>query len=499
MKPIKLLIYVIVLLALAAYVYFVEIKGQERKAVEKAEKEKLVSLEKDKIDQVVLKSKDKDLIRLRKTSGAWVMTDPVKSKADEAAIKTMLITLDKASLEKMISEKNENWSEYGLEDPDFTVEVKAGDGKTALLFGDKNPSGGSYYLRVKDDPRLTLVEDTLRNALDKAPIHYRDKTVVSLAPEDIDELSVKRQDDLFHVKKDDQGFWSVTAPEQFRARSNDIQGILRNLTNIKAEQIIDKPDIKDDEYGLDNPELLIIFKGAKPDQALEVGKEKQQDDNGSGYNKLVFARIKGQEKIFIIPKRVFDNVKTSRDDLEDRSLLSLRSSEIKDITVRYQEKTWKMVKKDSDKWFLESPKEMELKSWPVNNLLWVFSDLKWKSIETDNPQDISEYHLSNPDIMASFGKKGSDDEVVFKAGWKRSNRKGSTYDDNEKKAQNQSKDDSNKDEAGEQQPEGDVPPEKVFVSVKPHYKGNVIFTIDSDFLNRLKMNLEELSKSKDRK
>lgn len=495
MKPIKLIIYIFVLLALAAYVYFVEIKGQQKEAAEKAAKEKLVSLEKDNIDQVVLKSKDKDAITLRKASGTWVLTEPVKSKADESAIKTLLLTLDKASFEKLISQDNENWSEYGLDEPEFAVEVRAGSEKTTLLFGNKNPSGSSYYLRIKGDPKLTLVEDTLRNALDKAPMHYRDKTVVSLAPEDIDELSMQRKDDLFHVKKNDKGFWSVSSPEDYRARTNEIQDILRNLTNMKAEEIIDDPKT-DQEFGLENPELVFTFKGAKPDQILEVGNEKQ-DDTGSAQPNLVFARIRGHKKVFLIPKRVFDNIKTARADLEDKSLLSLRAAEIDEITVNYKGKTWKIVKQDPKKWTLKSPKEMELESWPVNNLLWIFSDLKWESIVNKDPKDISEYHLDEPDILASFSKKGSDREIIFRAGWEKSLEQDEAH---EIKAPDGSKANTNNGHPEKtKESKEDLPPKKIFVSVKPHYKGNVVFTIESDFLNRLEMNLDELLKTRDQK
>src|SRR3990172_2919881 len=81
----KLLIYLSILVALAAYVYFVEIKHkQEQQAIEE-KAAKMVHLEKDKIVAVELLSRDKEKIELRKPSDTWILTSPIKTKADESA------------------------------------------------------------------------------------------------------------------------------------------------------------------------------------------------------------------------------------------------------------------------------------------------------------------------------------------------------------------------------------------------------------------------------
>ncbi len=86
MKLGKLLIYLGILVALAAYVYFVEIKQKQEKQATEEKAAKIVQLEKDQIVAVDLQSRDKEKIELKKPSDTWVLTSPIKTKADVAAV-----------------------------------------------------------------------------------------------------------------------------------------------------------------------------------------------------------------------------------------------------------------------------------------------------------------------------------------------------------------------------------------------------------------------------
>jgi hypothetical protein len=493
-KPSKLILYIVVLAALAGYVYFVEVKGQEKEEAQKAKDEKLVSLEKQKIDQVILKSRDGKDISLRKTAGVWVLTEPVKAKADEESIRDLLTTLDKASLEKLISEDNGDWSEYGLDKPAFTVIIKAGEEETALMFGESNPSETSYYLRVKDEKRLTLVEDTLRNALKKPALHYRDKTVISLAPEDIDEFRIKTDKGETVFKKGDKGVWNVTGEESYRARKDQVDRILRDLTNMEAEEIIDDPENGNLDFGFKKPEKTIIFKGGKPDQVVHIGDLAMSEDKESPF-KLRYVKVKGRNPVFVTPSRNFNSLKVTRKELEDKTLLSLKANDISDIEIEIKDRTWNIVRDKKDKWRLESPEDRELDTWPVNNLIWAFTDLKWTEIASENPSDLSEYHLDNPDIIAEFKLKGVKDTVSFKAGWKdaeASAKKSDKGDEREDPTNTQTTDGVAEKDSKEEPAEG-ASPKKAFAIVKPHYMGEAVFAIDPGFMERLKTNLDSLT------
>ncbi len=175
MKPVKVLIYLLVLAALGAYVYLVEIK--HKATVEQAEKQakKIVHLERDKIVKVELIQGDQTKVKIEKPAGTWVLSVPVKTKADKAAVDSLLYSLVEAEPEKVIGEKDVKWDEYGLDKPEFTVSFSTADKSLKLCFGAANPAKTSYYLRVDDEPKLFLVADTLKNSLNKSAFDLRDK------------------------------------------------------------------------------------------------------------------------------------------------------------------------------------------------------------------------------------------------------------------------------------------------------------------------------------
>ncbi len=162
MKLSKLLIYLSILAALAAYVYFVEIRHKQEQQVIEEKAAKIVHLEKDKIVEIELLSRDKEKIELKKPSDTWVLTSPVKTKADESAVASLLHSITDAKPEKVVSEKDVKWEDYELDKPEFAVALGTKDQTAEVRFGSANPAKTSYYVRVDKQPKLLLVADTLK-------------------------------------------------------------------------------------------------------------------------------------------------------------------------------------------------------------------------------------------------------------------------------------------------------------------------------------------------
>jgi len=202
MKLSKISVYLLILAALAAWLYFVEIKQKDKKQADEDKASKIVNIEKDQIVQIDLKSGDGVNIELKKPD-EWVITAPLNTRADQAAVGSLLLSATDARSEKIVLEKDVKWEEYGLEKPVFSVALTTKDGKTEILFGESNPSKTSYYVRIGGDPRLFLVSDTLKNSLNKPFFDLRDKTVITIAPEDVDRIQITQKDEETELKRED--------------------------------------------------------------------------------------------------------------------------------------------------------------------------------------------------------------------------------------------------------------------------------------------------------
>ncbi len=488
MKSSKVAIYLLILAVLAAYVYVVEIRQKERLDAAKQKAEKLVHLDKQLITSLVLESEKKGEIELKKPAGAWVMSAPVKTKADEHAVEGLLTTISGAAREKLILEKDVKWSDYGLAKPSFTVTVGTKKGAVRIFFGNQNPSKSSYYVRVDKSPELLLVADTLKNALNKSVLDLRDKTVISRAPADIDRLVINREGKETEFKREAENKWVMVKPEQIRVKAQIVNQNLRVLTNLRAGDIIDSPEKDGDPYGLKKPTQTILLAGSKPDQALVLGNAAKKDGESASSND-VYARVKGRDAVYVIDKRALARVQTDPKQIQDRSLLQLSPADVSKFEIEIDGKKWEASREKGGKWRVSKPEKREnIENWPVTRLLWGLKDLQWKSIEK-GAGNLSQYHLDKPNLVVSLYKEGENARILLKAGW--SETAGS-----EKKTDKARDDVQPSAKKEPKQADARVTPEKVYAVVEPHEEKDAVFELDPGFVQRLRSGLKDLLKTK---
>ncbi len=419
MKLNRVFIYLAILLVVAGYIYFVEIRHKEQTEAVKDKAEHLIDLDKNKVSQILLKSGERGTIELKKPTDQWVMTMPVKTKADANAAKDLIFSAATAKREKIIKEKDVDWKEFGLDKPDFQVTLTTKDKSTTISFGASNPAKTSFYVRVDDSPRLLLAADTLKKSLDKTVFDLREKSVLALAQDDVDLISYSMGGETIDIKRDDKGGWFIEKPEKIRVKAAVVNRDLNTLTNLTAKDIIDKPEKDGDPYGLQSPETIIRLSGKKLGQTLLVGKSIPAKDPAQGKTANRYARVKGFDTVYVISGGVLKRLKTTRKDLEDRSLLSFEVGEIDKISIAYNGTEYLAAKGKDDKWNLEKPSKKDgLDAWRVTSILWDIKDLQWKSVTKSGTENLASYGLDKPPLVVSLTKKGEKEPLTLKVGWK---------------------------------------------------------------------------------
>ncbi|MGB6065035.1 MAG: DUF4340 domain-containing protein [Desulfomonilaceae bacterium] len=505
MKLNKILIYLSILVALIAYVYFVEIRHKQEKQASEEKAARIVQMDKDKIVRIELISQKKGKIELKKPAKTWVLTSPVKTKADEPAVASLLRSITDAKSEKVVLKKGVKWAEYGLDKPEFTVSLATKDKTADVHFGSANPAKTSYYVRVDGQPQLLLVPDTLKISLSKSAFDLRDKTVVSMSPDQVDRITVSTKDKEIELQRQAKNKWAMVKPERMRVKAPVIAGDLRTLTNLTARNIIDNPTKEGDPYGLNNPEETILMAGKKREQTLLLGAaEKKQGINGTVPNR--YARIKGRDNVYVVDGQALKSLKTGVEELRDKSLLTFNPADIEKLEVTLDGKTWLASKGKDNKWVLEKPeKKGKIEAWPVTSIFWDLKDLEWKSETKPAPGDLASVHLDKPQLTVSLFKKGAKEPLVLKAGWEVSAVK-----EEQKKSQGtaaaaslqQQPSGEKKAESSAKGKEAKVStasvrvPEKVNVLTQPSVEQGAIFTIDSGFVTRLRTDLKRLTEKK---
>jgi len=418
MKLSRVVVYLGILVALGAYVYFAEIKGKQAKQQAEEKASRIVKLEKGDIDEIDLQSKEHGKIQLKKLNDIWLLDQPVKSKADQAAVVTLLTSAVEAQPEKVLAEKDVKWTEYGLDNPGLLVTLRTKDKDVSILFGESNPVKTSYYLRTEGDPRLFLVADTLKNSLNKSTLALRSKTVVAISPDDVDRLVVtlEGQEEEFRRRSPDE--WVMEKPRQFKVKGLAMARNLNALTNLSAKDIIDEPKKEGDPYGLDKPEGAILLGGEKLTLKLLVGGAVTKEGAPPGPDSDRYARIEGQDLVYVLDGRSLKDIVLDPEKLRDKSVLGFKVAEAEKLEIELDGKSWLLIQDKDKRWTLEKPEKKPVTdSLTVTSLLWDLRDLEWKSLTTPIPADLTGVHLDKPNLILSLFLKGREKPIVLKAGW----------------------------------------------------------------------------------
>ena len=115
--------------------------------------------DKDKLVKVVLSDRPEGTLTLVKTAEKWNTEPPVSVVLEPTSIDNLLYSFSALSAERIIEEKPADLGQYGLAPPRAVATGTWADGTSrTLLLGDKAPSGASYYIQVKGDPKVYTVQ-----------------------------------------------------------------------------------------------------------------------------------------------------------------------------------------------------------------------------------------------------------------------------------------------------------------------------------------------------
>jgi len=502
MKSGKVLVYLAILVALGLYVYLVEIrhKGQQKAREEKAAQ--LLDLKKEDITSVTLKSKDRGLVEATKIGDDWVLIAPLKTKADKHSIDTLIHSIVTGKREKLLKEKVSDWAEYGLADPKFAIEIGAKDQKSSVSFGELNPAKTAHYVRIGDKPELHLVADTLKNSVDKTSFDLRDKTVVALTVTDVDQIAYKREGREIQLKREGPDKWTLVKPEKMRVKSSLVNSDLRSLTNLAAQEIIDQPQKEGDPYGLDNPETSILLSGEKRQLELLVGKPVEKKDKSQTLTPDRYARVKGNDTVYVITGLPIKNLHMDPEKLRDRSLLTFDPANVERLEVSIEDKKWLASRGKDNKWELEEPqKKKSMETWVVNRVLWDLKDLEWKSKKEKAGKGLAAYQLESPALAAKVWLKGEKEPLTLNVGWEKKAATGPSQEPSTDK-------DSEPGKIKAEKPilsDGDSPPgsqkasrlpAEAHVVAQPYHEEGYVYVVDGNPVERLINDLEELTDKK---
>ncbi|MTJ51716.1 DUF4340 domain-containing protein [Anabaena sp. UHCC 0253] len=171
--PKTTLILILLALGLGSFVYFYEIKGKIQQTEINAQKQKIFDFTAEDVQSLTINIKDTILqLEKRNTSEKpqWEIKSPISTLANDAIVSYLMDLLVKGKSERTVSVLPTELSEFGLDKPVATIDVKLKNQQSHQLIlgkGDFN----NQFLYAQADPNqnmnLLLVSKDFVNAVNR--------------------------------------------------------------------------------------------------------------------------------------------------------------------------------------------------------------------------------------------------------------------------------------------------------------------------------------------
>ena len=241
-------------------------------------------------------TKGKTAIVINKQGDDWYIA-PAEYPADAAKVKTMLDNVAKLTLTALVSESGD-YSRYELS-ADQKINVKAWKGDTLerdIDVGKTAPSFRHTFIKTAGDDRVFHAQGNFRNAFDLTVDDLRDKTVLKIKPEDVQQVQITKENQSLTFtrtqppvaveaskaeKSADKTASQAKEPmwQSADGRAVDasvLNRMLNSLADLRCDKFIE--DRKKEDFTA--PIISLLLKGAQ-EQRLSIFAKSAEKDSGS--------------------------------------------------------------------------------------------------------------------------------------------------------------------------------------------------------------------------
>ena len=173
---------------------------------------------------------------LEKEAGTWMLTAPIKFKADENAVTAAVGRGRKIELSSLVSTNPEKQNLFQVDSTGTLVRVyEKGSLKAAFHVGKASSSFTDTYVRLDGSTNVQLANEVITSYFNKQPKDWRDKTIFKTDEGKIRSVRFQYGDTTFSLSLQDS-IWRV---QKDSANQAVIKPLLTALANIQTDNFID--------------------------------------------------------------------------------------------------------------------------------------------------------------------------------------------------------------------------------------------------------------------
>ncbi len=277
-KQTLLLLSLLGLLIIIGWTYFLTLKYKAPKTSDETQETpasiSVLTFDYTKINAIDYIEGDNTL-SLEKKDDKWIAKN-VDHPLKQDIITGALSTFSTLPATKVVSEKADDISQYGLTNPLKKISFTLNDNsKRELLIGNQILDGNSYYVKLGDEDKIYAASSENINDMFLLLSNVRDITVLTsnLDVNDVNRISIKYSNGETIDSTLKNGIWTVKSPQanNLLVDLTYITDLIGELTGLSVIDVVDKSTDNLDKYGLNIPFAEIIISDSSNSYTMELG------------------------------------------------------------------------------------------------------------------------------------------------------------------------------------------------------------------------------------
>jgi hypothetical protein len=290
----------------AVYVVSDELKNIVSKNTEDFRDHRLLPIATNLIDRIIIRVRGGE-IELIKAQDNWQITRPIKARASNEAVGTLLSKINQTAIASFVP--NEKANSAGSDNPTKVITLLAGEEeKTEIQIGNSVPSDAQkVFARLPDRNSVIEVDKSFADLLEIAPNDLRDRKIARLNPDLIDRIAIEKsgQPRILLGRTEDQ--WTFLQPDNSPANGNAVNRLIETINQSAVANFISDTATDLARYGLDQPSLKLVFSSYSSENTAEANAGETVLSTlvfGKSENGVTYARLEEEPYTFSVSNDV---------------------------------------------------------------------------------------------------------------------------------------------------------------------------------------------------
>jgi len=315
-KNLLLPLIVMILLGIGVVVFFAIDKNRNSGGEPQVNKVELLYISPVEFASVSVKHKDSDInVKVDMTisaNGSYIYTYSGNDKATGGYSQNLMdeyVSELSSFLGCVLVAEKGNLSEYGLDQPSYTVTITKNDGSTStILIGDLSPNNEKCYVCSAGSSAVYSINARKRQYASFTAKDFLDRKVADISLSALESVRFERRNDSLDLfancsydDSSESAAFKFTKPFEVDSSTN-FQRLIENICNLEAYGYEDSSSENLAKFGLSKPSYTVTLR-TKNASVFTF----DFSSVASGY---YYGRLNGSGKIFKVSSNKFDNLES---------------------------------------------------------------------------------------------------------------------------------------------------------------------------------------------